>query len=292
MTDTTSQPSRPAPVLAARWVPVGLAALSLALLWLTGAMFQGYPPPEVGGAPFRVFREDLIHAAYWGAVAAGWLVVAWCVWRRMFLLAALIFFFGYGIFGMFGLFGTAGRCVVQETRAGPDGRDYIALTRFPFLPPAQYFLGTPVAEDMFSTTYSILGEGSDEPPHGFTLQPADDVRRLRALDSGTMIVISGAYVVTIAGQRFGHDVAERVPPFRFMGAIGAGVDSDVDDVITAIADVATSEARSDLPTRAIPRDDELVGALSHPNAWVREAARRFIAAGGAKLYPEAVRAAK
>ena len=46
----------------------------------------------------------------------------------------------------------------------------------------------------------------------------------------------------------------------------------------------------EVPQAALPRDSELVNALTHANPWVRKTARAFILTGGEMLYPNATRA--
>jgi hypothetical protein len=79
-----------------------------------------------------------------------------------------------------------------------------------------------------------------------------------------------------------------ISPFALLGPADRGNEDDAGLVLDCIrreCELGTSAYGP--PAVGFPSERVLLDALASPNPWVRETARRFARAGGARLYPEA-----
>jgi hypothetical protein len=205
-------------------------------------------------------------------------------------LLSLICIVVVGTLSSFGVFNELSSSAIT----GPDGREYVVISGW-----SSTGIGR-VSRQTFgrSTIEVLVTAGTDSPRHYAAL-----VRRADAPDAplcfspdGLVVDDHGAHTYaaaaldgsrTFAGFRI-HDLS----PFILLDATQKGRDADVDSIVRCLKPNAVELSGPDPVGDArsgVPSEESLLSALGSPNAWIRDAARRIVEAGGEALYPQATR---
>jgi len=285
------------------WLVLPLYAGSLAAT--SGSAQYG----EWNGKPVLIVPEDwFTECLRWAPLSVGCVLLVLWIWKRRWFphpigtVAAC--FLGWVVTW------TIGGQGLSPDVAAPDGSTYAFFHRS-FFQARNANLGRVVARDRMTRTLDLVE--ADQGEFGFIY--ASLVRPSNAAEDGTRVVIVHDELVlgmigetAFASALVGKDktltatVLQNLSPFVLLGDSDGGVDADVDKIIekvrynlrvfgpercsawTSPTPTDAAEDRSGTPTEA-----SLLAALESPNAWIRSAARRIAAAGGADMYPEATR---
>ncbi len=233
---------------------------------------------------FTVAADWVVDAVRWGVpTTALALMILGARNRRVFpppFAAGLVLIFGCSCLTF-----TGSRCL-SDGVIGPDGKTYVFF-RFSLFQLRTGFLARVTHDRVLWQTVEPIAsqEGELGSNHGSVIRPSyetrDDREWVAMTSDGYVLGLQGSRAYRAAKVGASESVSPEelvgLSPFALLGPTGTGNESDLAEMVR-IAGLGVG-----------PRETELLMAMAHANPWVRAAARRIVAAGGAALYPEATK---